>query len=165
MSGRQVAIALRCDNGRRPAEKPLVAVRAKVAIAGQEKEMNVPSGCKAVKMELSLPAGPTELWTYLVNERGRAGGAYFTDVEFVPDSESPLEPEVIPLSVVAEKTTSTPATYRIGTGTAVSFNAELDTLKNPDRFREVDAGRTDVEGRKQPLRYRLSSPRHHVVEC
>jgi uncharacterized protein YjbI with pentapeptide repeats len=117
------------------AEKPLVAVRAKVVIAGQEKEMEVPSGCKAVKMELNLPAGPTELWTYLFNERGRAGGAYFTDVELVPDDESPLETQVIPLRVAVKKTNpSTPATpgiYRIGDDAAVTFDAESDTLKNP----------------------------------
>ncbi len=81
------------------AEKPLVAVRAKVVIAGQEKEMEVPAGCKAVRMELNLPAGPTELWTYLIDERGRAGGAYFTDVEFAPDDKSPLETQAIPLRV------------------------------------------------------------------
>ena len=68
-------------------------------IAGQEKEMEVPAGCKAVRMELNLPAGPTELWTYLIDERGRAGGAYFTDVEFAPDDKSPLETQAIPLRV------------------------------------------------------------------
>ena len=79
------------------AEKSLVAVRAKVVIAGQEKEMTVPSHCKAVKMELKLPAGSTELWTYLYDEVGRVGGAYFTDVEHVPDDGSPLSIQVIPL--------------------------------------------------------------------
>lgn len=80
------------------AEKPLVAMRAKVVVAGQEKEMEVPTGCKAVRMELSLPAGPAELWTYLINERGRAGGAYFTDVELVPDDAPPLQDSVVPWS-------------------------------------------------------------------
>lgn len=80
------------------AGKPLVAVRARVKIAGQEKEMEVPAGCKAVRMELNLPAGPAELWTYLYDESGRAGGAYFTDVERVEDDGSPLKSEVIVLS-------------------------------------------------------------------
>ena len=123
------------------AEKPLVAVRAKVVISGQEKEMEVPSGCKAVRMELTLPAGPTELWTYLVNERGETGGAYFTDAELVPDDESPLETQVIPLRVAAAKTIpSTPATYRIGTVASVTFNAALDTLKNSDRVSKWTPG-------------------------
>lgn len=128
------------------AEKPLVAVRAKVAIAGQEKEMDVPSGCKAVRMELSLPAGPTELWTYLVNENGRAGGAYFTDVELVPDDESPFETQVIPLRVATKKTTpSTPGIYRIGDRSAITFNAELDTLKNPGGVRKWTPGKLKLK--------------------
>lgn len=128
------------------AEKPLVAVRAKVVIAGQKKEMDVPAGCKAVRIELNLPAGPTELWTYLSNERGRAGGAYFTDVELVSDDESPLETQVMPLRVAPKQSTpSTPATYRIGTDTAVTFNAELDTLKNPDRVRKWTPGKPKLK--------------------
>ncbi|MEM8668045.1 MAG: arylsulfatase [Planctomycetota bacterium] len=83
------------------AEKPLVAERAKVVIAGRETEMDVPAGCKAVIMELDLPAGPTELWTYLVDERGRTGGAYFTNVEFVADDASPLETKAIPIQEAA----------------------------------------------------------------
>ncbi|WP_166831096.1 sulfatase-like hydrolase/transferase [Thalassoroseus pseudoceratinae] len=119
------------------AEKPLVAVRAKVVIAGQEKEMKVPAGCKAVRMELNLPAGPTELWTYLVNDRGQTGGAYFTDVELVPDDESPLETEAIPLRAAVERATpSKPTVYGIGTDASITFNAELDTLKNPSRIRK-----------------------------
>ena len=31
--------------------------------------------------EVELPAGKTELWTYLYDEAGKAGGAYFTEVE------------------------------------------------------------------------------------
>ena len=131
------------------AEKPLVAVRAKVVIAGLEEEMDVPSGCKAVRMELDLPAGPTELWTYLVNERGRAGGAYFTDVELVPDDESPLENQVIPLRLAAKKTTPSkpakPRIYRIGDGVSVTFNAELDTLKNPGGVRKWTPGKLKLK--------------------
>ncbi len=63
------------------ADKPIVAVRAKLQIAGQEKEMAVVPGSKGVVFELNLPAGPTELLTYLFDESGQAGGAYFTEVE------------------------------------------------------------------------------------
>lgn len=85
------------------AEMPLVAVRAKVVIAGQEKEIKVPAGCKAVRIELRLPAGPAELWTYLVNKRGQTGGAYFTDVELVPNDAPPLETQIIPLDIAEIK--------------------------------------------------------------
>lgn len=77
--------------------KPLVAERAKVSIAGQEKEIFVPDGSKAVVIELNLPQGPTELWTYLYDANGKAGGAYFTDVEWREDDGSPLKTAVIPL--------------------------------------------------------------------
>lgn len=63
------------------ANKPVVAVRAKVQIAGLEKECAVESGSKGVVFEMDLPAGPTELRTTLFYENGKAGGAYFTEVE------------------------------------------------------------------------------------
>ena len=63
------------------ADKPVVAIRAKLRIAGQEKEMAVEPGITGVVFEMNLPAGPTELLTYLYDEQGRAGGAYFTEVE------------------------------------------------------------------------------------
>jgi len=57
------------------------AVRAKVEIAGLEVELPVPPGSKGVVFEMMLPAGKTELTTFLYDEKGRAGGAYFTEVE------------------------------------------------------------------------------------
>lgn len=63
------------------ADKPVVAVRAKVEIAGTEKEVAVEPGSKGVVIELEIPAGETELVTYLYDENGEAGGAYFTEVE------------------------------------------------------------------------------------
>ena len=64
------------------AEKPLgKTVRAKIEIAGLTKECEVEPGCKGVVMEMELPSGETELVTYLYNEKGEAGGAYFTEVE------------------------------------------------------------------------------------
>jgi len=65
------------------AEKPLVAVRAKIAIAGKEKEMLVSPGSEEARLELDLSVGSFELQTFLYDEAGRAGGAYFTDVELV----------------------------------------------------------------------------------
>jgi hypothetical protein len=65
-----------------PAEagKPVEAVRAKLRIAGQEMESAVEPGTKGVVFELDLPAGKTELTTWLYNQSGAAGGAYFTEV-------------------------------------------------------------------------------------
>lgn len=66
-----------------PAEagKPVEAVRARVRIAGREKEAAVEPGTRGVVFELDLPAGKTELQTWLFDENGKAGGAYFTEVE------------------------------------------------------------------------------------
>ena len=63
------------------ADKPLVAVRAKVRIAGREAEQAVEAGSNSAVFEMELPAGKTELWTWLYDEKGMAGGAYFTEVE------------------------------------------------------------------------------------
>lgn len=63
------------------AKKPVVAVRAKVKVAGIEKEQAVETGSAGVVFEVDLPTGESELWTYLYDEKGEAGGAYFTEVE------------------------------------------------------------------------------------
>ena len=55
--------------------------RAMVKIAGQEHESPVEPGSEGVIFELELPAGKTELRTFLFDEKGKAGGAYFTEVE------------------------------------------------------------------------------------
>lgn len=81
------------------ANKPVIAVRAKVEIAGKEQSGPVVSGCKQVVVEMDLPAGPAELVTYLYDEQGRAGGAYFTDVEWLGESDSLPEASPVPQSV------------------------------------------------------------------
>jgi arylsulfatase A-like enzyme/glucose/arabinose dehydrogenase/azurin len=63
------------------ANQPVKAVRAKVQIAGQSKEAPVMPGAKGIVFELNLPAGKTELRTWLFDNKGKAGGAYFTEVE------------------------------------------------------------------------------------
>ncbi len=66
----------------RLADKPVEkTVRAKVEIAGLSKEVEVKPGSKGIVIEMDLPTGETELVTYLYNEKGEAGGAYFTEVE------------------------------------------------------------------------------------
>ena len=65
------------------ADKPVVATRAKIEIAGQTVEQPVEQGSKGVVFEIDLPEGPTELVTYLYDDHDKAGGAYFTEVEAV----------------------------------------------------------------------------------
>lgn len=63
------------------ADKIVIAESASIEIAGQIMEKNVEPGSKGVVFEMNLPAGPTELLTYLYDAEGNAGGAYFTEVE------------------------------------------------------------------------------------
>jgi hypothetical protein len=70
------------------ANKPVIAKRAKITIAGQTWKGLVTSGCKAIVAEIDLPAGPTELLTYLYDQQDKAGGAYFTDIEWLGGSHS-----------------------------------------------------------------------------
>ncbi|MDF1745673.1 MAG: arylsulfatase [Gimesia sp.] len=67
------------------ANKPVVAVKAKVEIAGQMLEQPVKPGTKGVVFETNLHAGPVELVTRLFDKKGKAGGAYFTEVEALLD--------------------------------------------------------------------------------
>jgi hypothetical protein len=63
------------------ADKVVQATRAKLTIAGLEREKQVTPGSKGVVFEVDLPVGKTELQTWLFDESGKAGGAYFTGVE------------------------------------------------------------------------------------
>ncbi len=70
-----------------PAEsgKSVRAVRARIEIAGQEREASVEDGVEGVIFQLHLPAGQTQLRTWLHGEKNQAGGAYFVDVEAVDE--------------------------------------------------------------------------------
>ena len=50
------------------ADKPVIAVKAKIEMAGQTLEQPVKPGSRGVVFETDLPAGPTELWTCLYEE-------------------------------------------------------------------------------------------------
>lgn len=65
------------------ADKIVNAKRATIEIAGKTLEKHVAEDSKGVVFELDLPAGPTELVTRLFDQNGKAGGAYFTDVEIL----------------------------------------------------------------------------------
>ena len=63
------------------AQKAIVAVNAKVEIAGLTVEKAVEPDSQSVVFETVLPAGPTELVTLLTDENNKSGGAYYTEVE------------------------------------------------------------------------------------
>jgi arylsulfatase A-like enzyme len=63
------------------ADKLVVGVKAEMEIAGQKLVKEIPAGSKGVVFEVDLPQGPTELVTKIYNDKGEAGGAYFTEVE------------------------------------------------------------------------------------
>ena len=63
------------------ADKPIIGVKAKIKIAGVEEEASIKEGSKEINFTLTLPSGITELWTYIYNQQGKVGGAYFTEVE------------------------------------------------------------------------------------
>ncbi len=70
------------------ADERVVAEHAKIEIAGQTLKQPVGAGSNAVDFEIVLPAGPTELVTYLYDDSGKAGGAYFTEVEALDNDET-----------------------------------------------------------------------------
>ena len=63
------------------ANKPVDAFRARVQVAGLERESAVEPGSEGIIFELDLPAGKTELRTWLYRKDGKVGGAYFTEVK------------------------------------------------------------------------------------
>ena len=71
------------------ADKPLVAQRASLTVAGKTHEVNVHNGSSHVHFTINLPAGKTELITRFLNSNEPDGGAYFTDVEFLEAQRAP----------------------------------------------------------------------------
>lgn len=65
------------------ANKLVEAVKAKITIAGIEKETEVAKDSKGVVFNVQLKKGKTDLLTYLYNQKGEMGGAYFTEVEYL----------------------------------------------------------------------------------
>jgi len=79
------AITLRQKPGH--VEFPLVAKTARLTIADVDETKPVPKGATGVTFRVTLPAGPTTLTTYLTDKQGKVGGAYFTDVEYIGETE------------------------------------------------------------------------------
>jgi hypothetical protein len=63
------------------ADKPIIGVKARIKIAGVEKDALIKDGSSEVDFTLSLLSGITELWTYIYTQKGQVGGAYFTEVK------------------------------------------------------------------------------------
>ncbi len=71
------------------ANKPLIAERASLIVAGKTHEANICDGASHVHFTVNLPAGKTELITRFLNSNEPDGGAYFTDVEFLEAKRAP----------------------------------------------------------------------------
>ncbi len=65
------------------AKRPVRGVSAKIRIAGMEKEAKVLPDAPFIQFEIHLTAGKTELETWIYDDAGEAGGAYFTEVEWL----------------------------------------------------------------------------------
>jgi len=65
------------------ADHIMVAERARVQIAGQVFERDIPAGSHAVTFDIHLPKGETKLQTWLYTREGQAGGAYFAEAKWL----------------------------------------------------------------------------------
>ncbi|MGJ8656576.1 MAG: sulfatase-like hydrolase/transferase [Akkermansiaceae bacterium] len=126
------------------ANKPVIAVRAKVEVAGKEQSGPVTSGCKAVVVEMDLPAGPAELKTYLYDKEGKAGGAYFTDVEWLGESAKLPKPAEAPQSVVRATESELPKAK--AAQQKFDFKAELKGKKSWETHSFAEAAKMVWDG-------------------
>ncbi len=62
----------------------LKATRAKIQIAGIQKEAKVPANAEMVELIVNLPAGTSKLKTWFFDNEGRSRGAYYVEVERLP---------------------------------------------------------------------------------
>lgn len=76
--------------------RPIDSTAAGIEIAGQkmERQIDAPTKTDAAVFEMTLPAGPTELSTWLVTPGGKRHGAYFVTVTMLP-SEAESTPSVL----------------------------------------------------------------------
>ena len=71
------------------ADKPLIAEHASLTLFGSTHEADIPTGASHIDFFIDLPAGKTKLETKLWSGANPAGGAYFTEVEFLhPSNEN-----------------------------------------------------------------------------
>jgi hypothetical protein len=69
------------------ADKPLIAKRASLTLAGITHETDIPTGASHIDFLVDLPTGRTTIETKLWTGTSPAGGAYFTEVEFLHPSK------------------------------------------------------------------------------
>ena len=65
------------------ADQPVVAVRARLKLGDDEIEAPVEPDTRGVVFEVEVNTGKTQLQTWLYDKAGKAGGAYFTEVEWL----------------------------------------------------------------------------------
>ena len=63
------------------ADEIIVGFKASIKIGELEEEAVIKDGSREINFTLTLSSGITELWTYIYNQQGQVGGAYFTEVE------------------------------------------------------------------------------------
>lgn len=61
----------------------MIGVSAKLKFGDVTSEQKVAKGTTGFVFEVTLKAGPANLLTYINDKRGKAGVAYFTEVEFI----------------------------------------------------------------------------------
>ena len=123
------------------ANKPVLAVRAKVALSGQEKEVDVEPGSTGVVIDLDLPTGLTELWTYLYDDEGKAGGAYFTEVEWLGKGSSASDTEAaqkrLPTVAAPEQKAAPQIAKQPAAEKANAFPGEKRDFRGYDRYDNI----------------------------
>ncbi len=73
------------------ADEPVIAEQASLTLAGITHEADVPPGASHIDFFVDLPTGKTKIETKLWSGTGPAGGAYFTEVEFLHPSNKNQE--------------------------------------------------------------------------
>ena len=73
------------------ADEPVIAEQASLKLAGITHEADVPTGASHIDFFIDLPAGKTKIETKLWSGTSPAGGAYFTEVEFLHPSNKNQE--------------------------------------------------------------------------
>ena len=121
--------------------KAIDSVEARIEIAGQtlKKKIDQPSVQESVIFSVRLPAGPTELKTFLTAPDGKEHGAYFASVRYVPagDNSSPailwtqygLSKSVLKLAVHTDLNPKQP----------VEASVQLELLENGDWIKHSES--------------------------
>jgi len=111
----------------RPSYLPtaLVAVSAKIQIAGLELLADVAPGAQRIVFEMELPAGTTELKTWLYDDIGESSGAYFTEIMSIDAAIYNITTNWSSKTV----NTNTSVTIRNGATVALDQSSEAESVR------------------------------------